>query len=57
MWVIINGEEHLHVKSLEEAVSLLEAKTRETGAQVRMITLDDYNEWEYKKTKRGKKSK
>ena len=57
MWVLINGEEHIKVKTLEEATELLHKKAKETAPNtVRLITLEEYNEWEGKKRKRGKKS-
>ena len=57
MWVLINGDEHIKAKTLEEATELLHKKAKETAPNtVRLITLEEYNEWEGKKRKRGKKS-
>ena len=57
MWVLINGDEHIKAKTLEEATELLYKKAKETTPNtVRLITLEEYNEWEGKKRKRGKKS-
>ena len=58
MWVIINGDEHIKVKTLEKATELLTEKAREsTPNTVRLITLQEYNEWDGRKRKRGKKAK
>ena len=58
MWVIINGNEHIKVKTLERATELLTEKAREsTPNTVRLITLHEYNEWDGRKRKRGKKAK
>lgn len=57
MWVLINGDEHINIKTLEEATELLTKKAREHSPnEVRLITLKEYNEWEGRKRKRGKKS-
>lgn len=57
MWVVINGEEHIKVKTLEEGTDLLSSKAREAAPnKVRLITLEEYNEWEGRKRKRGKKA-
>jgi hypothetical protein len=58
MWVVISKTEHIKVKTLEEATNLLTIKARETSPdQVRLITLEEYNTWEGRIRKRGKKSK
>lgn len=58
MWVVISKTEHTKVKTLEEATNLLTIKARETSPdQVRLITLEEYNTWEGRIRKRGKKSK
>ena len=57
MWVIINGDEHIRVKTLEKATELLTEKARESAPNtVRLITIKEYNEWEGRKRKRGKKA-
>lgn len=57
MWVIINGDEHIKVKTLEKATELLTEKARESAPNtVRLITIKEYNEWEGRKRKRGKKA-
>lgn len=57
MWVIINGDEHIKVKTLEKATELLTQKARESAPNtVRLITIKEYNEWEGRKRKRGKKA-
>ena len=57
MWVLITSDEHIKVKTLDEATELLTAKAREYSPnEVRLITLKEYNEWEGRKRKRGKKS-
>ena len=57
MWVLITSDEHIKVKTLEKATELLTAKAREHSPnQVRIITLKEYNEWEGRKRKRGKKA-
>ena len=57
MWVLINGEEHIKVKTLEEATELLYKKATEAAPNtVRLITLEEYNQWEGRKRKRGKKA-
>ena len=57
MWVVISGEEHIKVKTLEEATKLLTIKARESEPnQVQVITLQQYQSWEGRKRKRGKKS-
>ena len=57
MWVVITSTEHIKVKTLEEATELLTQKARETSPeQVRLITLKEYNNWEGRKRKRGKKA-
>lgn len=57
MWVVINGNEHIKAKTLEEATELLYKKaTESTPNAVRLITLEEYNQWEGKKRKRGKKA-
>lgn len=58
MWVVITAEEHIKVKTLEEATELLTKKARETSPEVaKVITLKEYNVWEGRKRKRGKKAK
>jgi hypothetical protein len=58
MWVVISKTEHTKVKTLEEATNLLTIKAREASPdQVRIITLEEYNNWEGRIRKRGKKSK
>ena len=58
MWVVINGDEHIKAKTLEEATELLYKKATESAPNtVRIITLEEYNKWECRKRKRGKKSK
>lgn len=58
MWVVINGDEHIKAKTLEEATELLTEKARVSAPNtVRLITLEEYNQWEGRKRKRGKKSK
>ena len=58
MWVIVNGSEHIQVKDFEEAVKLLDLKLKEESpTEIKMITLEEYNNWSGKKTKRGKRSK
>lgn len=57
MWVVINGNEHIKAKTLEEATELLHKKATEAAPNtVRLITLQEYSEWEGRKTKRGKKA-
>lgn len=57
MWVVINGNEHIKAKTLEEATELLYKKaTESTPNTVRLITIEEYNQWEGKKRKRGKKA-
>lgn len=57
MWVVINGDEHIKVKTLEKATELLTEKAREaTPNTVRLITLKEYNGWDGRKRKRGKKA-
>ena len=57
MWVLITNDEHIKVKTLEKATELLTAKAREHSPnEVRLITLKEYNEWEGRKRKRGKKA-
>ena len=57
MWVIINGDEHIKVKTLEKATELLTQKARESAPNTdRLITIKEYNEWEGRKRKRGKKA-
>lgn len=57
MWVLINGEEHIKVRTLEEATELLHIKASEASPNVvRLITLKEYNEWDGRKRKRGKKA-
>ena len=58
MWVVISKTEHTKVKTLEEATNLLTIKARETSPdQIRIITLEEYNNWEGRIRKRGNKSK
>ena len=58
MWVVINGDEHIKAKTLEEATELLYKKATEAAPNaVRLITLQEYNEWDGRKRKRGKKAK
>ena len=57
MWVVITAEEHIKVKTLEEATNLLTQKARENSpVEVRVVTLSEYNNWEGRKRKRGKKA-
>jgi hypothetical protein len=57
MWVVITSTKHIKVKTLEEAIELLTQKARETSPEkVRLITLKEYNNWEGRKRKRGKKA-
>lgn len=58
MWVLVNGNEHIKVKTLEEGTELLTQKAREsTPNLVKLLTLEEYNHWDGRKRKRGKKSK
>lgn len=58
MWVVITTQEHIKVKTLEEATELLTQKARENSPDVaKVITLKEYNTWEGRKRKRGKKAK
>lgn len=57
MWVLIDGDEHIKVQTLEEGTELLTKKARESTPNiVKLIPLSDYNKWEGRKRKRGKKS-
>ena len=57
MWVLINGKEHIRVKTLEEGSKLIEEILKQnTGQRVQLIPSDVYNTREDRKTKRGKRS-
>ena len=57
MWVIINGKEHIRVKTLEEGSELMEKILKENpGHTVQLIPNEVYNTREDRKTKRGKRS-
>ena len=57
MWVLINGKEHIRVKTLEEGSKLIEEILKQNpGQRVQLISNDVYNTREDRKTKRGKRS-
>lgn len=57
MWVVINGKEHIRVKTLEEGSKLMEEILKQNpGNTVQLIPNEVYNTREDRKTKRGKRS-
>lgn len=57
MWVVMNGDEHKIVKTIEEASELLSEYARQSSPnEVKMITLEEYKYRSDRKAKRGKRS-
>ena len=55
MWVIIDGKEHIKVKTFEEGVKLLENKL-ESSTSVKLLAEEEYVKFKGRIRKRGKKS-
>jgi len=57
MWYVIDGDEHLKMGSLSDALALMEARARNSkGSKLIMMSDKEYNNWPKRKTKRGKNS-
>jgi len=55
-WYVIDGDEHLKMGSFSDAADLMEARARNRRTQLIMMSGKEYNNWDKRKTKRGKKS-
>ena len=57
MWVVINGDEHTRVKTLEEGAQLMDELLKQNPkARIQLVHNDVYKTRDDKKTKRGKRS-
>lgn len=57
MWYVIDGDEHLKMGSFDDAVALMETRSRQQPPrQLIMMSDKEYSTWSKRKTKRGKKS-
>lgn len=57
MWVVINGDEHTRVKTLEEGAQLMDELLKQNPKdRIQLIHNDVYKTRDDKKTKRGKRS-
>ena len=57
MWVVINGSEHIKVKTLQEGSELVDELLKQNpNTRIQLIPGSVYNTREDRKTKRGKRS-
>ena len=57
MWVVINGEKHTRVKTLEEGAQLMDKLLKQNPKdRIQLVHNDVYKMRDDKKTKRGKRS-
>ena len=57
MWVVINGDEHIKVKTLQEGSKLVDELMKQNpNTRIQLIPGSVYNTREDRKTKRGKRS-
>ena len=56
-WYVIDGNEHLKINSFDDAVAIMEARSR-SGKPRQLIMMSDkeYSTYRDRKTKRGKNS-
>lgn len=56
-WYVIDGNEHLKINSFDDAVTIMEARSR-SGKPRQLIMMSDkeYSTYRNRKTKRGKNS-
>ena len=56
-WYVIDGNEHLKINSFDDAVAIMETRSR-SGKPRQLIMMSDkeYSTYRNRKTKRGKKS-
>ena len=56
-WYVIDGNEHLKINSFDDAVAIMEARSR-SGKPRQLIMMSDkeYSTYRNRKTKRGKNS-
>ncbi len=56
-WYVIDGNEHLKINSFDDAVAIMEARSR-NGKPRQLIMMSDkeYSTYRNRKTKRGKNS-
>ncbi len=56
-WYVIDGNEHLKMGSFQDAIDLMNARSRDgKPRQLIMMSDKEYSTYRNKKTKRGKKS-
>ena len=55
-WYVVDGNEHLKFNALDDAVAVLEARVKTGQRSVTLMPAQEYAVYEYRKTKRGKKS-
>ncbi len=54
-WYVIDNDEHLKMGSFDDALAVMEARTRNNkGNQLIMMSDKEYSTWDRRKTKRGK---
>ena len=57
MWVVINGSEHIKVKTLQEGSELVDKLLKQNpNTRIELIPGSVYNTRDDRKTKRGKRS-
>ena len=55
-WYVIDGDEHLKMGSFDDALTLMETRSRNRQKQLIMMSDKEYSTYRNRKTKRGKKS-
>ncbi len=57
MWYVIDGDEHLKMGSFNDALAMMETRSRQNSPR-RLIMMSDkeYSTWSKRKRKRGKNS-
>lgn len=56
-WYVIDGDEHLKIGSFDDALALMETRSRQNPPrQLIMMSDKEYGTWSKRKTKRGKNS-
>ncbi len=57
MWYVIDGDEHLKMGSFNDALAMMETRSRQNSPrQLIMMSDKEYSTWGKRKTKRGKNS-
>ncbi len=57
MWYVIDGDEHLKMGSFNDALAMMETRSRQNSPrQLIMMSDKEYSTWSKRKRKRGKNS-